>query len=265
MGADSAANCRTAEMPMNAPARTTDCPPALPLHTLLRTGQAIDDDVVARVGALAAGAAHELARPLSTMAVVLADLQDRDDPAERAADIAILRAQVEACRTTLRNLMVAGGVAPVDGGGRVAVDALLAEVARRCRETRPGVGLAVRLDGLRPAPQILAEQSLCQAILILLDNAADASPDDVDMRATWDAVSLKVAIADRGGGVRPEHRERLGRSVFTTKPAGQGTGVGLVLARNALARLGGVIRWSNRSAGGLCAELELPLGPLRVG
>lgn len=223
------------------------------------------DEIVARVGALAAGAAHELARPLSTMAVVLADLARHDDPAQRRADIAILSAQVDACRATLRSLMAAGGAPAAEGGGRVAVDALLAEVARRCRETRPGLGLAVRLDGVRPAPQILAEQSLCQAILILLNNAADASPDDVAMSATWDAVSLKVAIADRGDGVRPEHRERLGRFPFTTKPAGQGTGIGLVLARSALARLGGVVRWSNRPVGGLCAEIELPLGPLRVG
>ena len=72
-------------------------------------------------------------------------------------------------------------------------------------------------------------QSLRQAILILLNNAADASPHHVDIDGRWDGESLQLTVGDRGSGVRARPLGKLGRSFFTTKPPGQGTGLGLVL------------------------------------
>ncbi len=117
-------------------------------------------------------------------------------------------------------------------------------------------------DGPLPAPEIFADQSLRQSLLILLNNAADASPHRVDVTARWDEQSLRVTVADRGSGVAPDHIDMLGRTFFTTKAPGQGTGLGLVLAASTVNRLGGTVRWSNRADGGLRAEIRLPLDRL---
>jgi len=228
------------------------------------TRKAINDEAVLRLGALAAGAAHELARPLATMAIVAGELGRDADPAQLERDAAILSGQVAACRETLGNLMAAAGHVRAEGGGREAIDRFLYAIAGRCRALRPGIGLTVQCEGAQPAPEILAEQSLKQAILILLNNAADVSPDDVHMTGTWEGDVLRLAIIDRGGGMPADSGDKLGRVFFTTKPEGQGTGLGLVLAAKAVRRLGGTLRWSNREAGGACAEIELPLAPLRV-
>ena len=110
-----------------------------------------------------------------------------------------------------------------------------------------------------PAPEIFADQSLRQSLLILLSNAADASPHRVDLVARWDDESLCVTVADHGSGVAPDRIDRLGREFFTTKAPGQGTGLGLVLAASTVSQLGGRVRWSNRANGGLSAEIRLPL------
>ncbi len=226
--------------------------------------KAAADEAVLRIGTLAAGAAHELARPLATMAVVAEDLGRDADLTQLRRDAAVLSGQIAACRETLGNLMAAAGHARAEGGGREALDRFLEAIASRCRALRPGIGLIVRCEGTGPAPEILAEQSLKQAILILLNNAADVSPEDVHMTGRWENDVLRLAIVDRGSGLPAGSTDKLGRVFFTTKPAGQGTGLGLVLAANVVGRLGGTLRWSNRANGGACAEIELPLATLRI-
>ncbi len=215
-----------------------------------------------RIGTLAAGAAHELGTPLTTMAVVVGEMRrDATTPAQRR-DAEILAAQIEACRQALANLRAAAGHARVDGGEREQVDAFIASTLARFRALRPDVPLDVHADGPAAAPEIVADPSLRQAILILLNNAADASPQHVDFDARWDAQSLQVAVGDRGSGIPRGSLDKLGRVFFTTKPPGQGTGLGLVLTASTVGRLGGTVRWSNRADGGLVAQIELPLTSL---
>ena len=105
---------------------------------------------------------------------------------------------------------------------------------------------------------------LKQAILILLNNAGDASPHHVHFGATWDGAVLRVSVQDRGPGFTETQLEKLGRMFFTTKAPGKGTGLGLVLATSAVSRLGGTVRWTNRPEGGALAEIEVPLLQLLI-
>jgi len=224
--------------------------------------RALNDEAVLRIGTLAAGAAHELGTPLTTMAVIVGEMRrDADTPARRR-DTGILAAQLDACRYALANLRAAAGHARIEGEEREGVDAFIASTIARFRALRPDVPLEARSDGPAPAPEIVADPSLRQAILILLNNAADASPHHVDVDARWDATSLHLAVGDRGSGVPGGSLEKLGRAFFTTKPPGQGTGLGLVLTASTLGRLGGTVRWSNRADGGLVAQIHLPLNSL---
>jgi len=224
--------------------------------------QALNDEAVTRIGTLAAGAAHELGTPLTTIAMVVGEMQHEADTPARRRDAAILAAQIDLCRQALSNLRAAAGHARADGGGPARLDDFLSSVVARFRAMRPAVPLQTRWDGPLPAPEIFADQSLRQSLLILLNNAADASPHCVDMTARWDRGSLCLVVADRGSGVSPDRIDMLGRAFFTTKAPGQGTGLGLVLTASTVGRLGGTVRWSNRTDGGLVAEIRLPLSRL---
>jgi len=224
--------------------------------------KALNDEAVNRLGTLAAGAAHELGTPLTTIAIIAGEMhRDAATPAQRR-DASVLAAQVEACRQALANLRAAAGHARAEGGGPEKLDAFVMSVVARFRALRPDVPLHADWDGPRPAPEIFADQSLRQSLLILLNNAADASPHRVEVTARWDQQLLSLTVADRGNGVAPDHIDMLGRKFFTTKAPGQGTGLGLVLTASTVNRLGGTVRWSNRADGGLAAEVRLPLDRL---
>ena len=82
----------------------------------------------------------------------------------------------------------------------------------------------------------------------------------------WRAAStLRVAIVDRGQGIRPGDAEKLGHAVFSTKPRGKGAGLGVVLAARTLERLGGTLRFENDREGGTRVEIALPLAKLAIG
>jgi len=226
--------------------------------------RALNDEAIMRLGALAAGAAHELATPLTTMAVVAGEMAREAATPEAQRDAAILAHQVEACRRALSNLTSAAGHLRAEGGGPQRLDAFLAALVARFQALRPGVPLEAHWEGASPVPEIFADASLQQAILILLNNAADASPHHVDFAGRWDAEALRLTVSDRGEGVPASRLGELGRAFFTTKPPGKGTGLGLVLTASTVSRLGGAVRWTNRPEGGLAAEITLPLAGLRV-
>jgi two-component system, sensor histidine kinase RegB len=228
------------------------------------TQKAQNDETILRLGALAAGAAHELATPITTMNVVASEMGREANTPSLQRDVGILMAQIEACRQTISNLMAAAGHSRAEGGGRERLDAFLGSIAERLRTMRPEVNLICRWDEESPVTEIFAEQSLQQAILALLNNATDASPHDVQMTASWNADTLRVSIGDRGAGLPSGNLDKLGRVFFTTKPPGKGIGLGLVLASNAIKHMGGTLRWQSRSGGGTQADIVLPLGTLKL-
>ena len=225
---------------------------------------ALNDEAILRLGALAAGAAHELTTPMTTMAVVVGEMKREASTPALQRDVGVLAAQIEACRQTISNLLAAADHARAEGGGRERLDAFLHAIASRFRAMRPDVVITCQWEGGQPVPQMFAEQAMKQSILALLNNAADASPNDVRMTARWDEETLHVAIGDRGSGVPLGHLDKLGRVFFTTKAPGKGTGLGLVLAANAMKHLGGTLRWENRAGGGTQAEIVLPLRALKL-
>ncbi len=220
---------------------------------------------IVQLGALAAGAAHELSTPLSTMAVVVKELQghwrERPEPLD---ELRVVSDQIELCKGVLSSLLASAGRTRMDGGGKLALDEFLKRVVENCRSIRPGVVIACRWHGTLPAPEIVAEQSLRQAILNLLNNAADASPEQVDVEGLWNEQELCMRICDRGYGIPPEAADKIGKVFFTTKPPGKGSGMGLVLTNAIIGRFGGSVKLFNLPERGACTEVRLPLAPFLI-
>lgn len=224
-------------------------------------GSGNDYDYLVRMGALAAGAAHELRSPLTTMAVLVEEMRREQDAGERrncAEDLRIVSDQIQACREILCDLLAYGQDARVNDRRIKPVDRFLDETVAKWRRLRPGVRLEILRAGMYPAPGISAEGSLAQAILSLLNNAADASPQAVEMECRCDSGNLRILIQDRGPGIPPELAHMPGKPFFTTKHDA-GTGIGLLLAKMAVDRAGGSLKLSNRPGGGTHAEMILPL------
>jgi two-component system sensor histidine kinase RegB len=101
-----------------------------------------------------------------------------------------------------------------------------------------------------------------QAIANLLDNAAEATAGQsarqvrISLQRVHD--ELRLIVADNGVGV-PEHLlRRIGEPFFTTKEPGQGTGLGLYLARHVMEREGGEMRIDSAEGQGTRVTLTMP-------
>lgn len=230
------------------------------LHAQMRERELKHQRVLA-LGTLAAGAAHELGTPLSTMAVLVHDLTPRTASPDK---LQTLREQIERCKQILSTLASAAGETRVESGRRLPLDTYLDELMQRWRAMRPSATLHYRAAGTAAAPEIVAEQTLSQAILSILNNAADVSPHDVAVQAHWDDSAFTLEVRDRGPGLAPGADRRVGREPFSTKTAGEGMGLGLFLAHATVERLGGNVWLTDVEQGGACCRIVLPLAPLCV-
>ncbi len=221
--------------------------------------QALRDEQLIALGTLASGAAHELGTPLSTMAVVSREMQkDNTENRELQNNISILRNQITQCKHTLTQLLANAGQTRAEDASGQTVDHFLREILDKWKLMRPTVKFTYHCNGTYPAPQIINTQLLAQSILNLLNNAADASLENIEIKSDWDNKELRLEILDFGKGLSEETVQRAGQAFFTSKLR-QGFGIGLFLANANIERFGGSIRLTNRKRGGACTQVRLPL------
>jgi two-component system sensor histidine kinase RegB len=208
------------------------------------------------VATQAAGAAHELGTPLATMSVLLKEMrQDHPDPLLQD-DLSVLQDQVKLCKETLQQLVRAA-----EANRRLAVEMQdvtdwLDEALNRWHLMRPEASYRFQRLGQGPVPRMAPPPDLTQALLNLLNNAADACPEGLQVTLDWNAEDLTISIRDHGAGVPLAIAEQIGKPFFTTK--GKGFGLGLFLSKASVTRAGGSVKLYSHEEGGTLTELRLP-------
>lgn len=231
-------------------------------ETLARVREEIlRNERIVALGTQAAGAAHELGTPLSTMAVVIGELQHEAEtlPGWRDA-LGILNEQVRGCKRILDKILANAQISVATS--LQPADRLMAEVLDEWQLLRPTAQYRYHSDGVPPAPLVNVDATLRAALMNLLNNAADAAPPDaapqpIEILTHWDADSFTLEIHDHGKGLSEEAELKAGSAFFTTKTDGHG--IGLFLANATLERLGGSVRLFNREQGGATTKIILPI------
>jgi two-component system sensor histidine kinase RegB len=219
---------------------------------------------LASLATLAAGAAHELATPLSTIAVVTRELERRLESASdtgATADARLIREQVERCRAILNQLAVDAGEPVGDALERFKPG----ELVRRALE---GVSESERIDvrlseTVEKLELVAMPRPLAHAVRSLLNNALDASSAGgrIELAVDADRTTYSIAVRDSGPGMAREVQARAVEPFFTTKPAGQGMGLGLFLTQSVAEQHGGRLELDSAPGRGTLARLVLPLEP----
>jgi two-component system, sensor histidine kinase RegB len=213
------------------------------------------------LGTFAAGAAHELGTPLATIAVLCKELTRGEQ--HDAARLRTLREQVDRCKSILGSLAAAVGHPRAEDGSATMLDVYLHDLLSGWQTAHPHLDAQIQVHGAVAAPRIVTDVTLRQALLNVLNNAAEVS-SAVEVDARWDHAALTIEVRDRGPGLSAEAQEHVGEPFFTTKVPGAGMGLGLFLARGALERCGGNLTLTNREGGGALCRMHLPFDHYRV-
>jgi two-component system sensor histidine kinase RegB len=223
------------------------------------------------LGALAAGAAHELGTPLGTIALVAHELErDLPEGSHYADDLRLLRTEADRCRDIIARLAqpeetVLGQVE------RMPLGALLDDMAEPHRE----VDVAITIDiPSGPAPKVWRVPEFRHGLGNLIENASDFATKEVVLRARWDDKRISVDVIDDGPGFSAEIFEQIGEPYVTSRPrarnlpepAGfgkpEGMGLGFFIAKTLLERLGGTVVAKNRAEGGAMISVSWPRGAI---
>ena len=223
---------------------------------------------IVALGTQAAGAAHEMGTPLSTMAVVIRELQHElsETQTELRDNLNIIDEQVRGCKRILDKML-----SNAQGDAKVALqsaDSLMNEVLDEWQLLRPTAeyqyssshdkGRSEEVSGA----QLNANSTLRAALMNLLNNAADASPQGIEIISHCDATHFILTLIDHGEGLNDEAALKAGSAFFTTK--NEGRGLGLFLANATIERLGGTVSLLNNAQGGATTILTLPLAAVHA-
>ncbi len=216
--------------------------------------ETLRNERIVELGTLAAGAAHELGTPLSTMSVVIGELRHEKNLApEWKNSLDLLDGQLRNCRRILDKML---NHTQTEAAPR-PLEQFLTETLEEWRLQRPATECTFRAHDCDSAAPQQFDPALRGALLNLLNNAADASPARIEIEARCTGHLLTLTINDQGPGLTPEAAARAGSAFFTTKKGGRG--LGLFLANATVERMGGRARLFNRADGGATTEVVLPL------
>ena len=226
-------------------------------------------DKLAAIGQLTAGIAHEINNPA---AVVLSNLRyvkqalatDHQAPEDAGEALDDATRSIERIVRVVRELNDAGRVASrkVDvQASPCELDEVVAKCLTQLRTTVPGAP-EVQVSGDRGARAFVDDALMVQVLLNVLANAAlavkEQAQPEIEVSVKVEERRVHLIVRDNGPGVAPEALPHLFEPFFTTRPQGQGTGLGLPVSLGLISSQGGDLRLIETSAGGAQFQLTVP-------
>ena len=202
---------------------------------------ALRNEQIVAVGNMAAGTAHELGTPLSTMSVVLKELENdcKDGKnLECKDDIVLLQEQVGVCKERLKTFSKLAN-SHFEKLHPVQVTEFMENLLDQWRVVRPDAeyNFFCRQEN---SPFIIPDYTLRHALMNLLNNAVDASQSAIDIILRWDDENIFIRIDDKGPGMSKDALNSLGHLFYSSKSGGMG--LGFFLANATIERMGGKIK-----------------------
>ena len=220
--------------------------------------QVLHQEKMAAFGLLAAGIAHEVGNPLTSISAVVQMLEHRNPDGYTRDKLGLVTGQLARIQTTLRELVTFSRPAS-DARTRVSVADVVGEALGIAKYYRGGKNrhITATLDPDLP-PLAGVRDQFVQVVFNLVLNAIDATGKGgrVDVAASAGDTGVTLTVSDDGSGIDPAHRDRLFRPYFTTKR--HGTGLGLFVIRRIVEQHGGTVAVESEPGRGATFRVTLP-------
>jgi len=242
-------------------------------QTLLADRRLLQAERLASLGRVAQGVAHELNTPLATIRTLAADMREairalggdealQSDLAESAA---LIRDETGRLGRITHSLLT-GGTLPrlrLDSSAPLLpiVERARALVFAGVRDEGPELDIS---ESVADLVVVADPDRLLQVLVNLLQNAVDANREGggtcVWVSAWRRGSAIEIIVDDEGVGIDPDIQEHLFEPFATSKPPGEGTGLGLYASYMLVQTMGGDLTLENRNQGGASARVRLPAG-----
>ena len=223
----------------------------------------LKNEQLVAIGTLAAGTAHALGTPLSTMAVLLTELDKLDatqlQQSDIKEDISLLRQQVTRCKHSLTQLTQYYNKDNSDKGESISLGGFVSDISDYIINIHPTASVKFELDG-DPEIRVTSDLSVKHALINIIENGIKAANSSVQVKYSMtddDPRLLEISIVDDGPGIPAEVMENMGEPFISMRK--ESMGLGIFLANAAIHKLGGSIEMFNLKKGGAKTIIKLPL------
>jgi C4-dicarboxylate-specific signal transduction histidine kinase len=228
--------------------------------------QVIRQERLAAIGVLVSGVAHELNNPLQAILGFAELLQmQKDMPEQARADLTLIQKESSRASAIIRNLSRFGR--QMSEPTPVRLRDVVASVMELRQRKLEELNIVVEIDERSKSMVMAIFTELQQVVLNFAINAeqalvhADSKERRITVRTGDRDGWAWIEVEDTGPGVAAEHEAKLFQPFYTTKPVGEGTGLGLSVSYDIIRSHNGRIGYRRGAFGGAIFFFELPIVP----
>ena len=217
---------------------------------------------LAVLGQLAAGIAHEVGNPLTSISSIVQVLQRKNSNDEVGEKLDMIIGQTRRITQIIRDLVDFSRPAeseeePTDINKQINKAVKIVRIDGKSKN----VGFSLDLTGEIGKPNVIPDQFF-QVILNLLLNSLDAMTNgkkEISISTEESEDTVIIRVSDNGIGIASKNKERIFEPFFTTKDVGKGTGLGLWVSNGIIQSFGGAISVESEEGNGSTFTITLPL------
>lgn len=216
---------------------------------------------LAVIGQLAAGVAHEIGNPLTSISSLVQILQRRSQDTFISEQLINIKENIDRITKIVRELVDFSRPPSYETATQDITDVIktalgIVKYDKRIRKVKFETDLKHEL----PQVNVAADQ-LLQVFINILINALDAIDGNgtINLKSEFDKKNIYVEISDDGCGMNEHTIEQIFDPFFTTKEVGKGTGLGLSVSYGIIKRFNGEIKVNSRLNEGSSFRVSLPI------
>jgi two-component system NtrC family sensor kinase len=245
----------------------------------LLSRQLVAAERLAEVGQMAAGVAHEINNPLQIIGTEQqlieltveemqegGELHDSENLAQVLDSLKQINLQIERCANITQGLLKFSRKQE-QVVRLISLKDLVSDITNLVRRKAEVEGITIMEDISPALPEVMLDPAELQQVLLnLLNNAIDAISQkggamegQIRITAQNQDGRVRISITDNGCGIKEADQQKIFSPFFTTKPVGQGTGLGLAVSYAIIDKMGGTIEVESLEGLGTTFSIYLPI------